>query len=120
MSNHVIKGVHPSLRDFHVVMKKFMDDSLNTKLDKIPQENLNININEIINLTWLTKHKNAVNKQYTDENFLSVFGTNKILANFDKSGENVINLPENITDDTTAVSKEFVSTLFLKIDGTKK
>lgn len=34
-----------------------------------------------------------------------------MLANLDMGGENVINLPENRTDDSAAVSKKYVSTV---------
>ena len=59
-----------------------------------------MNNNQITNLAPPTARENAASEQYVDEQCLSVFGTNKMLASLDVDKNNAINLPDNPVDDT--------------------
>ena len=80
---------------------------------------LNVNNNKITNLPLPTNIEDTANKQYADSNFLSLDGSNQLLADLDLQGKtNIINVPDPRLDDTVAVNKKYVDNApFVKTDG---
>ena len=72
-------------------IKYIKDNYVNRSLG-ILQGNLNANNNKIINLTLPTNIEDAVNKQYTDDNFLKLDGTVSMTSDLDMGTNKIKNL----------------------------
>lgn len=82
---------------------------LSTKLDATPEADFNVNNNQIMNLALPTANEGAASKKYLDGNFLALAGMIKMLATLDVDGNSIMNLPDSLADNTSAVNKKYVT-----------
>ena len=93
--------------DTDAVNIKYLKDTYVNRSLGILGGNLNANNNKIINLTLPTNIEDAVNKQYTDDNFLKLDGTNNMLANLNLDDNLLINVADP-NSETDGVNKRYI------------
>ena len=93
--------------DSDVVNIKYIKDNYVHKSLGILQGNLNANNNKIINLTLPMNIEDATNKEYVDDNFLKLDGTNSMSASLNSNNNLLINLADPIRE-TNATNKKYV------------
>ena len=86
---------------------KYIKDNYVHRSLGILQGNLNANNNKIIYLTLPTNIEDATNKEYVDDNFFKLDGTNSTSASLNLNNNLLINLADPISE-TNATNKKYV------------
>ena len=117
MNNHKIKNLKnfdssSDTTDTDVPNIKYIKDNYVNRSLGILQGNLNANNNKIINLTLPTNIEDAVNKQYTDDNFLKLDGSTPLAGDLNIGTHKITDLALPVAT-TDATNKAYVDATHL-------